>query len=65
MNLWVDNHPVQFGVNRRGKPADNAIVESFNGKIRPECLNAHWLVSVDDAKYKIDTSEMGLQCASA
>jgi hypothetical protein len=40
--------------NRRGKPADNATVESFNGKFREECLNAHWFESIEDAKQKID-----------
>jgi putative transposase len=26
---------------------DNAFIESFNGKFRAECLNAHWFVSLD------------------
>jgi putative transposase len=38
------------GLQPRGKPTDNAIVESFNGKFREECLNAHWFESIDDAK---------------
>ena len=32
---------------RPGKPIDNAFIESFNGKFPAECLNAHWLLSVD------------------
>ena len=40
--------------SRRGKPTDNAIVESFNGRFREECLNAHWFESVADAIEKID-----------
>jgi hypothetical protein len=40
--------------NRRGKPTDNAMVESFNGKLREECLNAHWFELIEDAKRKID-----------
>jgi putative transposase len=39
---------------RRGKPTDNATVESFNGKFREECLNAHWFESIEDARQKID-----------
>ncbi len=31
-----------------------AIVESFNGKFREECLNAHWFESIEEAKEKID-----------
>jgi putative transposase len=30
------------------------MVESFNGKFREECLNAHWFESIEDAKQKID-----------
>jgi putative transposase len=28
-------------------------VESFNGRLRQECLDAHWFLSLDDAKAKI------------
>jgi putative transposase len=54
MDLWAYNHKVQMDFNRRGKPTDNATVESFNGKFREECLNAHWFDSIQDAKEKID-----------
>jgi hypothetical protein len=54
MDLWAYNHKVQMDFNRRGKPTDNAMVESFNGKFREECLNAHWFESIEDAKQKID-----------
>lgn len=32
---------------------DNAAVESFNGRLRQECLNAHWFLSLADAQAKI------------
>jgi putative transposase len=54
MDLWAYSNQVQMDFSRRGKPTDNAIVESFNGKFREECLNAHWFESVEDAKEKID-----------
>jgi hypothetical protein len=54
MDLWAYTNQVQMDFNRRGKPTDNAFVESFNGKFREECLNAHWFESVEDAKEKID-----------
>ena len=41
MDLWAYNNQVKMDFSRRGKPTDNAIVESFNGKFREECLNAH------------------------
>jgi putative transposase len=56
IDLWTYNHKVQMDFNRRGKPTDNATEESFNGKFREECLNAHWFDSIQDAKEKIDAS---------
>jgi putative transposase len=37
-----------------GKPVQNAYVESFNGRLRDECLNANWFTSLSDAKRKIE-----------
>jgi putative transposase len=35
---------------RPGKLVENAIVESFNGRLRDECLNAHWFADLDHAR---------------
>jgi putative transposase len=40
--------------SRPGKPTDNAFIESFNGKFRSECLNAHWFLTLDDARSKME-----------
>ncbi len=40
--------------SRPGKPTDNAYVESFNGRLREECLNANWFLSLEDAQVKIE-----------
>lgn len=37
-----------------GKPIQNAFVESFNSRLREECLNEHVFVSLDDARNKIE-----------
>jgi putative transposase len=37
-----------------GKPMDNAMIESFNGSFRDECLNVNWFLSMDDAQEKIE-----------
>jgi putative transposase len=29
-------------------------VESFDGRLRGECLNAHWFLSIADARAKIE-----------
>ena len=41
-------------LERSYKPTDNAFVESFNGRLRDECLNAHWFLSMTDARTKIE-----------
>ena len=53
LDLWAYDG-VKIDFSRRGKPTDNAIIESFNGRFREECLNAHWFESKEDAKEKID-----------
>ena len=46
---------VTLDFSRPGKPTDNALVESFNGRLRDECLNANWFLSLADARSKIET----------
>jgi transposase InsO family protein len=38
-----------------GKPNQNAYIESFNGRLRDECLNEHWFTSLDHARGLIET----------
>ena len=54
MDLWAYTNSVILDFSRRGKPTDNAAIESFNGRFREECLNVHWFSSIDDAQQKID-----------
>lgn len=46
------------GINWRyiepGKPIQNAYIESFNGKLRDECLNENWFSSLDEAREIIE-----------
>lgn len=55
MDRWAYEHGVELDFSRPGKPTDNAKIESFNGRFREECLNAHWFLSLEDAKSKIET----------
>jgi putative transposase len=41
-------------ISRPGKPTDNGLIESFNGRLRDECLNINWFLSLDDARRKIE-----------
>lgn len=51
---WAYEHQVELIFSRPGKPTDNPYIESFNGSFRDECLNAHWFLSLEDAKEKIE-----------
>jgi hypothetical protein len=39
MDAWADLHQIQLAFIRPGKPIENAFIESFNGRLRQECLN--------------------------
>lgn len=45
---------VTLDFSQPGKPIDNAHVESFNGRLCDECVKAHWFLSPDDARAKIE-----------
>jgi putative transposase len=47
-------HDVVLDFSRPGKPTDNAFAEAFNGRVRAECLNAYWFLSLDDARVKCE-----------
>ncbi len=53
MDKWAYEREVELDFSRPGKPTDNAGVESFNGRLRQECLNANWFLSLADAQAKI------------
>ncbi len=54
LDRWAYEHGVTLDFSRPGKPTDNAYVESFNGRLREECLNANWFLSLEDAQGKIE-----------
>ena len=54
LDRWVYGHNVVLDYSRPGRPIDNALIESFNGSFRDECLNTHWLLSFGDASDKIE-----------
>ena len=45
---------VACGQPRPGKPTDNGFIEAFNSKLRAECLNAHWFLTLEDAREKLE-----------
>lgn len=54
LDLWAYTNGVTLDFSRPGKPTDNAFIEAFNGRFRAECLNAHWFMSLEDAREKLE-----------
>lgn len=51
---WAYRRGVQLDFTRPGKPTDNGHIESFNGRLRDECLNVQQFHSVADARQKLE-----------
>jgi putative transposase len=51
---WAYRRGIQLDFIRAGKPVENAHIESFNGRLRDECLNVQQFFSLADAKAKIE-----------
>ena len=54
LDRCVYENGVALDFSRPGKASDNAFVEFFKGRLRDECLNAHWFLSLADARSKIE-----------
>lgn len=54
LDKWVYERDIRIDFSRPGTPTDNATVESFNGRLRQECLNENWFMSKEDARCKIE-----------
>lgn len=54
IKAWAKENGVKLRFIDPGKPMQNAIVESFNGKLRDECLNEQWFTNIFDAKKTIE-----------
>jgi putative transposase len=50
LDAWAHRHGVKLVFNRPGKPVDNTYIESFNGRLRDECLNVNWFMSLAHAR---------------
>ena len=54
LDKWVYEQGNRIDFSRPGTPTDTATVESFNGRLRQECLNENWFMSLEDARCKIE-----------
>mgnify|MGYP001431567430 FL=1 len=55
---WAYRRSVQLDFIRPGKPVENAFIESFNGRLRDECLNVHQFTSLAEAQAIIEAWRM-------
>jgi putative transposase len=51
---WLSSSGVKTAYIEGGKPWQNGLNESFNGKLRDECLNLEWFNNRDEAKVIIE-----------
>jgi len=54
MDNWAYWRRIKLDFIRPGKPIENAYIESFNGRLRDECLNDQIYETLDDAREKIE-----------
>lgn len=50
MNEWSYNRSIDHVFVDPGKPMQNGYIESFNGKLRDECLNQNWFQNISHAR---------------
>src|SRR5215213_3620467 len=55
VDQWAYERGVQLRFIEPGKPVQNAFVESFQGRLRDECLNRHWFVGLADARHTVES----------
>ena len=55
MDEWACRRGIKLSFIRPGKPVENAFAESFNGRLRDECLNINWFMSVRHAREIIES----------
>ncbi|EKZ1929418.1 IS3 family transposase [Stenotrophomonas maltophilia] len=55
MVAWAHEKEVALRLIEPGKPNQNAYVESFNGRLRDECLNEHWFPTLLHARTSIES----------
>lgn len=54
MELWAYQVGVKLDFIQPGKPVENGYIESFNGRLRDECLNGEIFFDLSDAREKLE-----------
>lgn len=50
LDQWAYERGVRLRFIAPGKPVQNCFIESFNGRLRDECLNQHWFRNLSEAR---------------
>lgn len=53
MDAWAYRHSIELDFIRPGKPVENGFIESFNGRLRDECLNVEVFFTLEDVREKL------------
>jgi putative transposase len=54
-DAWVYERGIEIHYLTPGRPVENGLIESFNGKLRDGCLNASWFDTLEQAQEKIES----------
>jgi putative transposase len=54
MDVWAYQYRVQLDFIRPGRPTENGYIESFNGRLRDECLNVEVFFALSDVRDKLE-----------
>lgn len=55
LDQWAHDRGIRLDFIEPGKPVQNAYIESFNGRLRDECLNQNLFFDIQDAKRKVES----------
>jgi len=55
LDQWASQHGIRLDFIRPGHPVENCFIESFNGKLRDECLNMNHFISLAEAQTVIES----------
>ncbi len=55
LDQWASTRGIRLDFIRPGHPVENCFIESFNGKLRDECLNQHHFLTLAEAQQRIET----------
>ena len=65
MDVWAYRCRVQLDFIRPGRPVENGYIESFNGRLRDECLNVEVFFALADVRDKLERKTLETEESTA